>query len=310
MDGPRIAIIIVNYLDYEITVNCIESIKNLNYNNFFIVLVDNESPNESFNSLSHRLKCDAFWQEKIILKKAKRNGGYSYGNNLGIKIARSKKPKYLLILNPDTKIIDPLFLDKLVHRVEQDNKIALLGPGIIENNRLKNPRDILRPIPYIRLLQYIWPYLGKKLEIKRSDEIIKRSIDVASEGGFPVFTVDGSCMFLSYKHFKEIGFFDENLFLFGEESLVGEKFFRKGYRVYYYPFVQIEHFPSSTTRQKYDQIKKYKSMFNNELYYFREYRADIPHYLMLSLVLVGYFRFYIYLPFRVYLASAISKMRN
>lgn len=52
----KIAIIIINYNKYEKTIECIESIRKSNFNNYKIYLLDNNSQNNSYNILNNRYK--------------------------------------------------------------------------------------------------------------------------------------------------------------------------------------------------------------------------------------------------------------
>ena len=67
-------LLILNYVDYETTqelVNRIKSYKSIAH----ICIVDNASPNESFEQLQNNC-CD-----KIDVIQTPKNGGYGYGNN-------------------------------------------------------------------------------------------------------------------------------------------------------------------------------------------------------------------------------------
>ena len=92
-----IAIIIVNYNNYEDTIKCVNSIReNEKKIKYEIILVDNASTNNSIEELSKI--------EGIVLINNKRNGGFAFGNNIGIKYAIDKNFEYIMLLNNDTEI--------------------------------------------------------------------------------------------------------------------------------------------------------------------------------------------------------------
>ena len=138
MKTPLVYIILLNYNNYQDTIECFESLNYITYQNYNIVIVDNNSPN---NSMINLLKYMEEKEQKYIYYKSKEealssttnnsfitliqsrhNGGYGYGNNIGIKYALNNKADYVLILNNDT-IVDKHFLGPLVEKCENDAKI-------------------------------------------------------------------------------------------------------------------------------------------------------------------------------------------
>ena len=94
----KISIIIPHYNNFQILLNCIESIYKSTFKDFEIIVVDNGSSDSS----------DTIVKEKfpnVIVKKSLINLGYAGGCNLGSKIS---KGKYLLFLNNDT-IIEKMY---------------------------------------------------------------------------------------------------------------------------------------------------------------------------------------------------------
>jgi len=100
---PKVFIIVLHYKNWKDTKECLVSLKNLNYDNFEIVVIDND----------------------------KKNRGFAGGNNIGIKQGLKKGADYILLLNNDT-IVEPGFLKKLVEVGESDKKAGILGPIIYE----------------------------------------------------------------------------------------------------------------------------------------------------------------------------------
>ena len=99
-ESPLISIIILNYNAGELLINCIQSITDSNYSNYEIILVDNNSSDQS------HIHCKKKF-EQIKLIENKKNYGYCEGNNIGI---RQASGKFITILNPDT-IVDKNWLE-------------------------------------------------------------------------------------------------------------------------------------------------------------------------------------------------------
>ena len=77
----KVAIILINYKQYKITMECIESIKKSNFKDYTIIVVDNNSQDESikeFNKL-----------EDIVVIESKENNGFSSGCNIEKKMERN-----------------------------------------------------------------------------------------------------------------------------------------------------------------------------------------------------------------------------
>ena len=120
-----ISVIIVSYNVKEYIISCIESIykhSKSNYN-FEIIVVDNNSKDESVNSIKKEFP-------EISFIKNDYNAGFSKAVNQGAKIS---KGKFLFILNPDTLFIeDSLF--KILNEAQNKEKLGAIGPALISLN--------------------------------------------------------------------------------------------------------------------------------------------------------------------------------
>lgn len=107
--SPKVFIIILHFGNRKDTEECLNSLKNLDYDNFEIIVIDND----------------------------KDNRGFAGGNNIGIKKAMEKGADYILLLNNDTIVDQPDFLKKLVDAGEKNEKVGILGPIIYEHGSNK-----------------------------------------------------------------------------------------------------------------------------------------------------------------------------
>ena len=108
----NISIIIVNYRTPDLTQACIDSIYTHTKGvDFEVIVVDNCSMDESVNRLSkdHRIK----------LIVSPRNGGFGYGNNLGMKAAQGK---YFFLLNSDTLLVNNAIKEFYDYAESHDSK--------------------------------------------------------------------------------------------------------------------------------------------------------------------------------------------
>ena len=73
---PSVLIVVLNWMKYEDTINCVISLQQLEYSNFTIFVVDNASENESFQVLKEEFPTE-------IVVQSNENNGYAAGNKIG-----------------------------------------------------------------------------------------------------------------------------------------------------------------------------------------------------------------------------------
>ena len=128
-EQPKVYIIILNYNNYSDTLECIESVLKLNYASKKIIVIDNDSPNQSGEFIERWLKEKNYTQITFI--NSAKNLGYAGGNNIGIKQAlQDQQMKYVWILNNDT-IVDEHALEALVKKANESPNIGVCGSKLI-----------------------------------------------------------------------------------------------------------------------------------------------------------------------------------
>ena len=120
----KVSIIIPHYNNYSIINQCLKSLLEINYKNIEIIIIDNNSSDDSFLKIKNNYN-------NIILKKSHKNLGYAGGCNLGASFASGD---YLLFLNNDT-VHSKNFLNHLVATLDKDKNIASVQPKIKNLNR-------------------------------------------------------------------------------------------------------------------------------------------------------------------------------
>jgi GT2 family glycosyltransferase len=162
MKESRVGIIILNYFTYDLTLKLLERLENLKYQNFFIVVVDNNSPNNSKEILINNIINQSKFSNEIYFIEAKKNGGYSYGNNIGIRKAFKLGAKYILIINNDVDISNFNILKIMVNFCEKNEKVAMVGPKIVDSNDNLDIPYISRPLVWDYIKRYLlFPFFFK-----------------------------------------------------------------------------------------------------------------------------------------------------
>jgi GT2 family glycosyltransferase len=125
--SPLVYIIVLNWNGREDTLACLRSLQKLDYPNFEILVVDNDSTDGSEDGIR-----TSFPSVHVI--QTGRNLGYAGGNNTGIRCALSRGADFVWLLNNDTTV-DPKALTALVETAQSDSGIAFVGSKIYFHDR-------------------------------------------------------------------------------------------------------------------------------------------------------------------------------
>lgn len=226
-----IFIVILNFNGYEDTIECVKSVNNLDYSNYEIVIVDNNSDSDEFEKLKTQ-----FPQHEVINNSF--NGGYANGNNIGIQFAISKKADYICVLNNDTVVTKDL-LSRLVKRFDEIHNLGVIGPAILD---YKIKHLIQSTGAKINFLYGKVPPLNEGL--------VYQSLD---EGLIECDYIGGACMLFKVDLVNKIGLIPENYFLFFEETEWCHLAKINNYKIYCDSEAVIYHKGSSS-------IKKYQGL--------------------------------------------------
>jgi len=207
MSSPKVSIIIVNYNGKELLQKCLDSLLKVNYNNFEIILVDNNSTDGSVEFITKNYP-------SLIIIKLDSNKGFAEPNNVAAKIS---KGKYLLFLNNDT-VVTPNFIFEMVKVMETDKKIA-----ICQSLLLKPDGSVDSSGDFIDHLGVVY---NSKTEI---DEIRE------------VSSARGASMLVRSDIFEKLDGFDQKFFVTFEDVDLCWRSWILGYRVLIIPTSIVYH---------------------------------------------------------------------
>lgn len=128
----KVSIILLNYKGYQDTKECINSLKEIDYKNFNIIVVDNESGDGSLEKLQKDFVSTAGVELYFI--PSGKNGGFAYGNNIGIKYALENGSDYVVLLNNDT-LVEKDFLNILVEEAENHKDAGVVTGKILYESK-------------------------------------------------------------------------------------------------------------------------------------------------------------------------------
>ncbi len=247
--------IILNYNGYNETEKLVSSICKWDFSkyNFQIIIVDNCSEDKSFEFLrNHFQKID-----RVDVIQTERNGGYSYGNNFGASYAIKKyNPHYIIISNPDVEIEQEMVI-QLISSFNYDERIAMCAP-------VMKAIDGSYSIHSQRLPTYYDDFQACSLRYKPKT-IIDNNYQTLNPDGNMIITemVPGSFFVIRADVFSEIGMFDDNVFLYCEERIIGNKLKSKGYLVITRADLFFIHLHAVTIKRTMNTYKSWKILLNS-----------------------------------------------
>lgn len=222
----KIAIVILNYLNYEDTIECVESILSMRYSICGVVIVDNGSDNNSYQILKARYNK----KNRIKVISSGANLGYAKGNNIGIAYARKYlHADFVLVANNDTIFIDRFFIEGLLK--EYQPGVGVLGGRIL----LKDNNEAVRGISYRGFKTSIPRYINRLSRQHGS------SFDFPVAEGSPITTLHGCALLFTPDFFNKYRGFYKRTFLYNEEIILYYMCMGKNLRQVYVPDVCIFH---------------------------------------------------------------------
>lgn len=316
--NSKVYIVIVNYNGWKDTVECLESLLKLDYNNFQIIVVDNSKDYDSIKKiecwatngcvietqfkelvtppvikpfrsliiLDETSFLEQTYDEKILLVKAHTNNGFSAANNIGLRYALQRNDfLYAWVLNNDT-VVEHSSLSTLLTFMEnpRNSKTGIAGAKIMEYTEKGTVQSagggtLIKPVAYSRLIG--------------AGQIDSKQFDVDN---IRMDFVAGTSMFVRKEFLKEVGLLSEDYFLYYEEPDWAERGRRFNWQMGYCYKAIIYHKGGATTGGK--GYKKVKESTDISDFYFqrakilftRKYYWQYLPVLYLSFIIVIFYR--------------------
>ncbi|ELC8439506.1 glycosyltransferase [Clostridium perfringens] len=260
----KVSFVILHYMSYEDTVECIESIlNNIEYSNYNIVVIDNNSTNDSGNKLIKKYKKNNLVE--IVINTE--NLGFANGNNIGYRLAKERyKSDFIVIINNDTIIEQKDFINLIIKEYHK-NKYHLLGPDIISFDGIhQNPQrlcglsledveDMLSEVKKNYLKNKFIDIFkihnaGKKIKkiFKKQNEKKEITNPYFSNESLKNVQLHGACIIFSPIYIKnEVNAFYPETYMYGEEDILFYICKKKQYVTIFEPKIKILHKEDAST---------------------------------------------------------------
>lgn len=236
-----LSVIIVSYNNLHNIKDCLNSIfKNNDIDDRLeVIVVDNSTNSDVYKFVQKE------YPDTILIKNL--NKGFGQGNNVGF---FKSKGRYLLFLNPDTILVERIF-NFAISRFEQEKDLGLFGLKLIKASGQDN---------------LSFNYIEKEDII--SSQLIKLFHKVNYFQKDKMF-ITGADMFVRRKAFVKAGMFDEQFFMYYEESDLVKRIKESGYEIGYFPQKNIIHLEGGSSlpnqkmiKIKLDSFEKYCKKYN------------------------------------------------
>lgn len=263
------AIIILNYNNFEDTINCIESIEKFNSAPIKYIVVENGSKRANslekledymLGKFSHKyLRIVVGEQKPKNLPKATLlvnniNEGYAMGNNRGLELIDSdNEVSHVMILNNDVLFIDDI-IPTLLSEKNKLNDCAIISPALYKKDMSEYDYTCARMAPSTWALIKESLMLGLNYNtyrdvIKKKYWLFIKNPNLKNKSLLEIEMPSGSCMLLEKRVFKDLGWFDPKTFLYYEENILYSKVYARGWKNYLLPQLRCIHLGASSTKK-------------------------------------------------------------
>lgn len=241
----------------ELVLRCVRTIETTTQNQpYEIIVIDNASGGDDIAKLSAR--------NTIKLVYNAQNVGFGTANNQGARMAQGK---YLFFLNPDAYLLNDAvsiwvdFMEK-----PENHSVACCGADLVDEQGNKqmaygNFPSLAGIVSELGFYRFYRKYFEQNLSI---------SLRNYGEGLKYVDYLLGAAMFVRTDIFKQVGGFDEDFFLYFEETELAYRFKKAGYRCVLIPQAKIMHSEGSFEKDCLPNYAKIKWFSESRQRYFKK----------------------------------------
>jgi len=276
-------IVIVNWNTRDLLRRCLQTVQaNRGEFRFLVVVVDNASSDGSADMVRAEFPT-------VRLIASPTNGGFSYGNNLGLRDigfgnagdTRPDAPRYALLLNPDTEV-PPDALADMVRFMDSHPEIGAAGPKLVlEDGSLDLACRRSFPTPMVSFYRFsglskLFPHHPRfgRYNMTYVDPDVEIEVD----------SVVGAYMQVRREAIAQIGLLDETFFMYGEDLDWAFRIKKAGWKVFYHPQVVVKHVKRASSRRS--QKAQYEFQRAMLVFYRKHYQQTTPIWLHV-LVMAG-----------------------
>lgn len=255
-----LSIIIVSYKSKDYLKKCLDSLRPaFEETRSEVFVVENDSQDGSYEMVAKKFP----WVQLI----ASPNRGFGSGNNLAMKRA---KGRYVLLLNPDTEVFQKDVFPKMLNWMDKHPKVGVSSCALL------NPdRSFQGTGGYFPTLTRVFAWMFFIDDIPGLDRLIKPyhplhpwSLFYSGKAFFQkphqLDWVTGAFWLIRNETIKEVGYFDEDYFMYVEEVEYAKRIKDAGWQIWYLPQWQIIHYGQVSSSSEFAMTSEYKGI---KIYY-------------------------------------------
>jgi len=220
-----------------------------------IIVVDNNSSDDSCNMVRDRFA-------DVVLIENKENVGFAKANNQGVAIA---KGEYICILNPDTVVSENLF-SSILEEISSLDQLGVLGVKLIDGSGgflPESKRNIPSPLTSLKRLFGI--------RLAKAKDYYATHIKESDRGNVDVLV--GAFLISKRDTYLQVGGFDEDYFMYGEDIDLSYKMKKNGFNNYYLGNYSVIHYKGESTVRNVVYVKRFYGAMR--LFYKKHFRSTI-----------------------------------
>jgi len=227
----KVSIIIVNWNGERFLKSCLEALSNQSYGNCEIILVDNGSSDNSVRFASNNFP-------KVKIVALRENNGFTGGNAAGLEIAQGA---YIALVNNDARV-EKAWLESLLRTMLQDRTIGICAPRVIfENTQTVDSAGQGITTAGVGFNRGVG---GNPLDVNAPELM---------------FGAGGAAVLYRRRMLEEIGFLDEDFFLYDEDTDLNFRAQLAGWKCAYVPTAVAYHVANATSKRLSDLHVYYHS---------------------------------------------------
>lgn len=227
----KIAAILLNYNSSADCRKCVASLRQQEGVELEIVIVDNCSRPEEADAARSLAR-----EQGCTFIAADANRGYNAGNNVGLRHAAGLGCEYALIANPDMEFPQIGYVASLAAEMQQRPDVAVVGSDIMTPEGIhQNPRNYAE-CGWTDSFDWLTAILKRGRDTGDIPDWIENPGESHDCRG-----LNGCCFLIRMDFAKRIGFFDERVFLYGEEPILAHQVAVSGLKMRYLASVKAVH---------------------------------------------------------------------
>lgn len=228
-----------------------------------IILVDNASSND----MPQRIEAEF---PTITFVHSEANLGFGAGNNLAFKHAQGD---YVLCINPDL-VLNVEAFQCMLDYLQQNSQVGVVGPKVLnENNQLVKSARATYTLPRLWAKYWMLDKLVPQLVYGKYERKMRTAIEP-----FTVDWLQGSCLLIRREAFEKVQGFDDEFFLYMEDTDLCERIHQAGWDVIYLPKATVRHYGGTTT-SRFHTIRV-RSYHLSPLHYHRKRKNFLNTYIL------------------------------